>query len=160
MLKMIGSACIDAPVAAVGAVLSDLESIHLWVESIRHSYCPAQRRGIGAMRVCKLRQATLRETIVEWDEGRSFKYRGEGAPMMESATNRWSVEARGDQTLVTSTAEVVLKGGFWGSLLEPLVRTLAARLGAQSLASLKYLVEHGHPYPGKARELGPAPAPC
>jgi carbon monoxide dehydrogenase subunit G len=160
MLKMTDSACIDAPAAAVWAVLSDLESIHVWVESIRHSHCPAQRRGVGAMRVCELKQATIHETIVEWDEGRSFKYRGEGAPMMKSATNRWSVEARGDQTLVTSTAEVVFKGGFLGSLLEPLVRTLAGRLGAQSLAALKYLVEHGHPYAGRARELGPAPALC
>ncbi|MEO8185684.1 MAG: SRPBCC family protein [Deltaproteobacteria bacterium] len=160
MLKMTDSACIAAPVEKVWMVLSDLEAIHLWVESIRHSHCPAQRRGVGALRVCELKQATIYETIVEWDEGRSFKYRGDGAPMMKSATNRWRVEARGDQTLVTSTAEVVLKGGFLGALLEPIVRTLAARLGAQSLAALKYLVEHGHPYPGKARQLGPAPALC
>lgn len=160
MLKMTDSSCIDAPVAAVWAVLSDLEAIHLWVEAIRHAHYPAQRRGVGALRVCELKQATIHETIVEWDEGRSFKYRGEGAPMMKSAPNRWSVEARGDQTLVTSTAEVVLKGGFLGRLLEPLVRALAARVGEQSLAALKYLVEHGHPYPGKARELGPAPALC
>jgi uncharacterized protein YndB with AHSA1/START domain len=97
MLKMTDSACIDAPVAAVWAVLSDLESIHLWVDSIRRAHCPAQRRGVGAMRVCELKQATSRETILEWEEGHSFKYRGEGAPMLESATNRWSVEARGDQ---------------------------------------------------------------
>jgi hypothetical protein len=96
----------------------------------------------------------------DWHEGRSFTYRGEGAPMMKSATNLWSVEARGDQTLVTSSAEVVLKGGILGRLLEPLVQGLAARLGAQSMAALKYLVEHGHPYPGKARELGLAPALC
>jgi len=80
--------------------------------------------------------------------------------MVQSATNRWSVEAHGDQTLVTSSAEVVLEGGVFGRLLEPLVRGLAGRLGTQSLAGLKYLVEHGHPYPGKARDLGPAPALC
>lgn len=160
MLKMTGSVCIDAPAAAVWAVLSDLESIHLWVQSIRHSYCPAQNRGVGAMRVCELKQATIRETIVEWDDGRSFGYRGEGAPILKNATNLWTVEARGTQTLVTSSAEVVIKGGFLGRLLEPLVRVLAGRLGAQSLAALKYFVEHGHPYPGKAHELAPAPAIC
>jgi len=160
MFKMNGSVCIDAPVAAVWAVLADLESIHRWVESIRHSSCPTQRRGVGAMRVCELKQGTIHETIVEWNEGRSFKYRGQGAPMMESATNMWSVEARGTQTLVTSSAEVVLKGGFFGRLLEPLAKLVATRLGAESLASLKYYVEQGHPYPGRARELGPAPALC
>lgn len=160
MLKMTGSVCIDAPMAAVWAVLSDLESIHLWVDSIQRSHCPDQSRGVGALRVCELKQATIKETIVDWHEGRSFTYRGEGAPMMQSATNTWSVEAHGDQTLVTSSAEVVLKGGIFGRLLEPLLQALAGRLGVQSLAALKYLVEHGHPYPGKARELGPAPALC
>jgi carbon monoxide dehydrogenase subunit G len=160
MLKMTDSVCIDAPVAAVWSVLSDLESIRLWVDAVRHSHCPVQSRGVGAMRVCELKQVTIHETIVEWDEGRSFTYRGEGAPMMRSATNRWSVEAHGDQTLVTSSAEVVLKGGFLGGLLEPLLRSLAGRLGAQSLAALKYLVEHGHPYSGKTRELAPGPALC
>jgi len=29
-------------------------------------------------------------------------------------------------------------------------------LGERSLASLKYFVEHGHPSPGTASELGPA----
>jgi carbon monoxide dehydrogenase subunit G len=160
MLKMTSSACIDAPPSAVWAVLSDLEAIHLWVESIRRSYCPAQNRGVGALRVCELKQATIRETIIEWTEGRSFKYRGEGAPMMESATNLWTVVPHGNQTLVTSSAEVKVKGGFFGRLLEPLMKPVFRRLGAQSLAALKYLVEHGQPFSGHAQDLPPAPSLC
>jgi uncharacterized membrane protein len=45
MLKMTSSVCIDAPVARVWFVLSDLESIPLWVRAIRHAQCPAQSRG-------------------------------------------------------------------------------------------------------------------
>jgi carbon monoxide dehydrogenase subunit G len=160
MLRMTRSVCIDAAAPAVWAVLSNLESIHLWVDSIRRSHCPAQSRGVGAVRVCELKQATIRETIIEWDEGRSFKYRGEGAPMMKSATNAWTVEARGNQTLVTSSAEVVVEGGVFGLLLEPLLRPVFRRLGTRSLAALKYFVENGHPYPGPARQLAPAPASC
>ncbi len=137
MITLSRSVCIDAPLPAVWAVLSNLELIHLWVDSIQRSHCPKQSRGVGALRVCELKQATIRETIVEWEEGRFFKYRGEGAPMMHSATNRWSVEAHGNQTLVTSFAEVVLKGKVFGRALEPLVRIMANRLGGQSLASLK-----------------------
>lgn len=103
--------CIDAPVATVWKVLSDLPAIHLWVPAIRRSHCPTQSRGVGALRVCELGQATIRETIVEWDEGRAFTYEGVGAPMMKHASNRWSVAAHGErQTLVTSYAEVELKG--------------------------------------------------
>jgi uncharacterized membrane protein len=160
MLKLSATACIDAPVNEVWAVLADLGAIHFWVEAIQHSYCPPQQRGVGAMRVCELKQARIEETVIEWDEGRSFKYRGVGAPMMESATNLWSVEPHGAQTLVTSTAEATMKGGPLGSLLELLAKPLFERLGAQSLASLKYYVEHGKPFAGRSRDLAPAPIAC
>jgi carbon monoxide dehydrogenase subunit G len=157
---MTGSVCINATAADVWAVLSDIASIERWVPLIQRSYCPEQSRGVGAMRVCELKQATLRETIIAWDEGRSFTYRGEGAPMLKTAINTWSVEPRGEQSLVTSAAEVELKGGFAGRLLEPLMKAMATRMGAQSLASLKYFVEHGEPYVGNVRELLPAPVAC
>ncbi len=160
MIRMTMSACIDAPASTVWAVLSEIEAVHLWIDAITHSYCPSQSRGVGAVRVCELRQATIRETFVEWDEGLSFRYRAEGAPMMKSATNLWTVEPRGAQTLVTSSAEAELKGGLFGRLLEPVVTAVFRRAGPQSLAALKYLVEHGHPYAGPARELPLAAALC
>jgi carbon monoxide dehydrogenase subunit G len=158
-MKMTATVCIEAPPDRVWAVLSKLEDIHLWVRSIRHSYCPGQSRGVGALRVCELSQATVRETIVAWEEGRSFTYSGEGAPMMKRATNTWSVSEHEGKTLVTSVAEVELKGGPFGVLFAPLVRIVATRLGAQSLASLKYLVERGEPYLSDVR-LPVAPATC
>lgn len=160
MLKLTASACINAPVERVWAVLSDLAAIQYWVGAIQHAYCPAQTRGVGAVRVCELRQARIEETIIEWDEGRALKYRGMGAPMLASASNEWSVQAHGSQTLVTSIAEVTLKGGALGRALELLAKPMFARLGAQSLASLKYYVEHGEPFRGHARGLRPAPAAC
>src|SRR5262249_26123510 len=153
MLKLTSSVCIDAPVANVWAALSDLGSIHLWVEAITHSHCPAQNRGVGARRICELKQATIEETILEWHEGRSFTYEGIGAPMLKHARNTWSVEPHGNQTLVTSVAEAELKGGVLGLLLQPILKPLFVRMGGQSLASLKYFVEHGQPYQGRASKL-------
>jgi hypothetical protein len=80
--------------------------------------------------------------------------------MLAMATNSWSVEAHGDQTLVTSVAEATLKGGVLGRALELLAKPMFARLGAQSLASLKYYVEHGEPFSGRARDLVPPPSVC
>ena len=160
MITMTASVCIDAPVAEVWAVLADLEAIPRWVPAIKRAHCPAERSGVGASRVCELNQATILETVVDWEEGRSFRYRGEGAPMMKTATNLWEVEARGAQTLVTSTAEAELKGGLFGRLLEPLAGVVFRRLGANSLASLKYLVEHGHPYEGPSHKLLPIQSAC
>lgn len=53
-----------------------------------------------------------------------------------------------------------MKGGALGKLLEFLARPMFERLGAQSLASLKYYVEHGEPFPGRTRDLTPAPSAC
>jgi carbon monoxide dehydrogenase subunit G len=162
MFTISGSVCIDAPPARVWRVLSELEAIHVWVDSIRRSYCVGDHtRGVDAVRVCELGgNLEVRETIVEWVEGSHFSYRGEGAPLMKRATNRWTVEARGPQTLVTSSAVVELKGGFWMKPLEPLFAALATRLGSKSLASLKYLCENGRPFEGSVRKLLPVPSTC
>jgi hypothetical protein len=40
------------------------------------------------------------------------------------------------------------------------MRIMSRRMGQASLASLKYLVEHGTPYEGKATRLLPAPSGC
>jgi len=159
-LQMRSSVCIEAPAAAVWERLADLESIHLWVGSIRSSQCPTTSRGVGAVRICEVPGATVRETIEEWIEGRSFRYRGEGAPMMERATNTWTVDAYGSKTLVTSTAEVVVKWSWFGRLMEPLLKPFFVRLGTESLAALKFLIENGRPYSGPARRLLPIPKMC
>lgn len=160
MLNLTVSGCINAPVERVWAVLSDLAAIQHWVGAIQHSYCPGRAQGVGAVRVCELKQARIEETIIEWDEGRAFKYRGVGAPLLASATNLWRVEAHGTQTLVTSVAEATLKGGLFGRALEVLARPMFRRMGARSLASLKYYVEHGEPFRGPSRDLVPAPSAC
>ena len=162
MFTVSQSVCINAPASSVWRVLSQLESIHVWVKPIRRSYCPGETsRGLDTVRVCELDgHVTVKETIIEWVEGRSFTYVGEGAPLMKRATNRWSVEERGSQTLVTTLAEVELKGGVFGRLLQPLFGAVAGRVGSKSLASLKYFVENGQPYPGDTRKLLPIPAAC
>ena len=162
MFTISRSVCIDAPASKVWQVLSQLESIHLWVEPIRHSYCEGSTtRGRDAVRVCELGgNLKVRETIVDWIEGRSFAYAGEGAPLTKRAVNRWTVEERGSQSLVTTTAEVALKGGICGRLLEPLFAAVAGRMGVRSLAGLKFYVENGTPYQGNARRLLPKPATC
>jgi hypothetical protein len=102
----------------------------------------------------------IRERWVTWDEGHSFTYEGFGIPMMKHAANRWSVLPHGERSLLTSEAELELKGGVLGRLLEPLVGPLLRRMAPNALAGFKYLVEHGQPYNGKASELPRVPATC
>jgi ligand-binding SRPBCC domain-containing protein len=162
MIKLIASVCIEAPAEAVWARLAKLEDIQLWSEVVVHARCTgALSQGVGAERTCELvGNRTIKERWVAWDEGRSFEYEGLGIPLMNRATNRWSVVPHGEQSLLISEAEVEIKGGVFGRLLEPLLAPLMRRMAPNALATFKYLVEHGHPYQGKASELPRAPATC
>jgi hypothetical protein len=79
---------------------------------------------------------------------------------MRRASNRWSVIAQGKRSLLVSEAELELKGGLFGRLLEPILGPLMQRMAPGALASFKYLVEQGRPYAGKASELPSVPAWC
>ena len=162
MIKISASVCVDALASKVWATLSELDSVHIWVDSIHRSYCEGEHtRGVDAVRVCELRgNVTVKETIIAWEEGRSFTYTGQGIPLIKRAANTWSVEERGRQTLVTSSAEVEVKGGVWGRLFEPLLLVASQQVGRKSLAAFKYLVENGKPYEGNAKKLLPAPTVC
>jgi hypothetical protein len=162
MITHRASVCIDAPTPTVWAHLARLEEIALWSEPIIAARCEGPRtRGVGAERTCTLRgNLTVRERWVAWDEGHSFTYEGFGVPLMRRATNRWSVHAQGEQTLLTSAAELELKGGPLGRMVEPVVGLLLRRTAPTALAAFKYFVEHGHPCAGKAADLPRAPATC
>jgi carbon monoxide dehydrogenase subunit G len=159
---MSDSVCVDAPVERVWVALSDLESIHQWSPTIRHAYCVGtQSRGVDTVRVCELGgNVAITETMTDWQEGTSFTYVGTGLPLVKQARNHWRVEAQGPRTLVTTVAEVEFRGGLAGRLLEPVMRRMSRRMGQASLASFKYLVEHGTPYDGEATGLLPVPSGC
>jgi hypothetical protein len=79
---------------------------------------------------------------------------------MKRAVNRWSLMPQGDKTLLTSEAELEIKGGVFGRMLEPILGPVLRTMAPNALAGFKYLVEHGYHYNGKASELPRAPAVC
>lgn len=159
-LKIAG--CIEAPKEKVWKVLSDVSNIDLWVEPIESAYCESsESRGVGTIRVCNLKgNMKVREKWIKWDEGNSFTYEADETFLFESAKNTWSVESIDGKTLLTTESEVKLKGGIMGRLFEPLMYLASKKMGANSLAALKYLVEAGRPYKGKASRLPRASVLC
>jgi hypothetical protein len=117
--------------------------------------------GVGAERTCDLAGGiTIKERLLAWQEGRSFAYEGVGIPLVERAQNEWTVHPQGDRTLLTSGAQVILKGGLLGKLLEPLLAWQSNRMGQRALAAFKYLVEHGEPPLVKHSKLPRVSASC
>lgn len=162
MIKLLLTACINEPKDKVWRVLSEIEHVDLWVEPIISASCKSElSKGIGTIRVCNLKgNITIREEWIEWQEGRSFTYLGYNIPMIKSAKNTWSVKSVNGKTLVTTYSEVELKGGVSGKLLEPLMKIISKRMGADSLAALKYLLETGRSYEGNFSSLPRVPIMC
>jgi len=161
MLVLKSSICVEAPVNRVWKYLAAIEKIDLWVPAIKQAWCESDHtQGIGAVRICRLEKFEVREEFLEWDEGKSFKYVAKGAPMLHSASNHWTIEPFGDETLITSYSEIIVKGGIFGRLLEPLIY-LVTRIGfPNALAPLKFLIETGKPFEGKATDLPKARSIC
>ena len=162
LIELTSSVCIDAPHREVWARLARLEDIRLWSEAVRDARCEGARsKGVGAERTCDLaRGITITERWLVWDEGRSFTYEGEGIPLVARARNTWSLDPAGEKTLLTSKAEVILRGGFLGRLFEPVARYAMRRVGSRTLAAFAHLVESGEPPPGKHAKLPRRPAVC
>jgi hypothetical protein len=161
LVTLVDTVCIDAPVAAVWRHLAQLEDIQLWSSAVVAARCDGPvRRGIGAERSCDLRGGiTITERWLAWDEGRSFAYEGSGIPLVAHARNEWALTAAGTKTLLTTQAEVTLKGDPASRLLEPLVRFQSRRMGRRALAAFKFLVETGAP-PAAGQARLPAPRTC
>ncbi len=67
---------------------------------------------------------------------------------MKSAKNKWAITSVNSKTLLTSTSELKIKGGVFGKLLKPFLFLIVKRMGANSLAAIKYFIENGHPFEG------------
>jgi hypothetical protein len=163
VLEISDSVCIEASVDATWEVLASIADIEVWSEAVLAARCEGPlSRGVGAERTCELKgNVTIVERWIAWDEGRSFTYEGVGLPAVAHAQNTWTVEAVGARTLLRTEARVMMRGGWLGRrLLEPLVALQSRRLSRRSLASIKYLIEHGTPAPGPHRRLPFAPATC
>ena len=162
MIRMKNSVCIESSMDTVWSALADIEKVTLWAEPIIEAHCDSNtKRGIGAVRVCKLKgNITIKEKWVAWDEGKSFTYVGYGMPLIKLAKNTWSVRPENGKTLLTSHAEIEFKWGIFGKLMEFALVSAMRRMGPPTLAAFKYWVENGRPYEGKHSSLPVAPVAC
>ena len=162
MLKMKGTICIDSTIEKSWDILSDIEKISEWSETIVSAKSIGNiNKGIGAIRECKLtNDVTITETWVEWNEGESFTYVASDLPLVKSAKNTWSLIEKEGKTYLTTEAAVVFKGGYFGKMIQPLMKIIFNKMGANTLAALKYLIENGTPYEGKHSSLPRPMAVC
>lgn len=162
MIYLENRICIEANIDQVWAHLSDLEKVNLWVPEIQVAKCPVGReKGLHAKRICKLKNnITIEEEWLSWNELNSFSYIAKGMPVINSAINSWELIQENGKTLVISKAEIDLGTGLLNNILSYFMKPYMRKMGPRTLALLKYWIEEGVPYSGKASHIPPGPMTC
>ena len=118
------SLVIPAPASRVWSVISDYSNIqvfHPFVESV--DQLAEIDRGLGASRRCNLYgKPSVTETVVEWDEGRSFVVSSSHQPIVGEVTGGMLVEPIDERTSrVTVDASYSTAWGILGKALDVLL---------------------------------------
>lgn len=135
---------INAPKERVWAVLADFGGIGKWAPNVAHSASlTAASNGVGCERSCEIPQVgSLREKIIEWDEGKGYRYEVSAIPgtPARSASTTWSTREEGDQTVVELASQFQLVGNEDDNKM---FLEQTRMLMSTTLAGLKQFVETG-----------------
>lgn len=150
---------IDRPINDVWDILGNqYGQAYLWASGLSHSEgagAPKHAKAPCSQRVCTTTQGTIKETVDHFDaENYQLVYTViEGFPFfVDRATNHWTLEAQGQQTLVHMHLMVQTKGWF-GALMRPIMKGQLQKTVAPILNDLKVYVETGQPSAHKQQEL-------
>ncbi len=147
MAKLVRHVPINASKEKVWDVLADFGGAANWAPTISESGSTTEANGgVGAERRCKhVKMGYIEERIVAWEDGRSLSYDViKGLPFpMKSMNVTWSVNAAGDNAIVSGAMEFRMGLGPLG-VLPALMARLPMRKELQvSLAGLKQYIETG-----------------
>lgn len=118
---------IRAPATKVWNVIgAQWGDVHRILPSLSASYLVTDGApATGSRRECTLKEpimgmTTIEERVLVWNEGTSFAYVFDRPPWpMASVSNTWHVEAIGDETRLTLTPSLRMRGGAWTQWLAP-----------------------------------------
>ena len=101
-------AVIDAPPAAVWAVLADLGALADWAAFVDHVWLPdGGVVGLGARRRVQIGRRALLERVTTWEPDRALAYDVElPAPFVGAARTTWRLSPERGATLVAVRSEV------------------------------------------------------
>lgn len=140
-LRFLTTRVVDAPPDAVWRVLGDFGNEHRWTKTL--SFCERDTPDVrvGTSRVCTLPKplmgrSKVRETLTEYEPGRSLAYDLEGAAgPFAKASSRWSLApAPGGGTRVEVEGRFEPRAG--GALVWPLAKPYIVRVANGVLAEL------------------------
>jgi uncharacterized protein YndB with AHSA1/START domain len=113
LTKLHHEVLIEAPVATVWAVLTDLEAVQAYNPGVERARCVSeQRQGVGAARRCDFRMGgSVVERVTEWQEGEAITFAMTDHPWpMTAARFRLTLTPDGSGTRMLQDTEYELTG--------------------------------------------------
>ena len=132
----------------------DFANASKWASAVNHS------EGIGdkfngstcSERGCSTTMGSIKEKLYEFsNEKYLLAYEvAEGMPsMVKYATNTWKLVEIGENKCKLQIKMDIRMGGFFGSLLQPIMKMQMSKIGNHLVEDFAYYVENGTPHPRK-----------
>ena len=141
------SRTIAARPQAIWDVLADFGSLSAWADNVDHS-CVINHGPdgpLGTTRRVQLGRNTVLERITEFGPPARLAYDITGLPKrLRKVGNRWTLQPRGNSTVLNLTSTVEIGGGPMARLAERIVGRAMAKQSDALLAGLAHRLENTH----------------
>jgi carbon monoxide dehydrogenase subunit G len=140
---------IDAPKEKVWKTLADFGNVYKLSPNLLKSYSTSDKaNGLGATRHCDFASmgAQVEERIVEWKEGESMKidiYEVKNMPMVSAMEAQFSVESKGDQTVLSGIFSYGMTNAIGGLINNLAMKKMNIKAWNEFIGGIKHHVETG-----------------
>lgn len=129
-----------------------------WASGVNHSEGSGDKFSGSSCseRGCSTTMGSIKEKLYEFsNENYSLAYEAtEGMPsMVKYATNTWKLIEVGDHKCKLHIKMDIRLGGFFGSLLQPVMKMQMSKIGNHLVEEFAFYVENGQPHPRKLKAM-------
>jgi hypothetical protein len=134
----------------------DFGNASKWASAVNHSEGSGGKfnGSTCSERGCSTTMGSIKEKLYEFsNETYSLAYEvAEGMPsMVKYATNTWKLGDVGANKCKLQITMDIRMGGFFGSLLQPVMKMQMSKMGNYLVEEFAYYVENGTPHPRKIK---------
>lgn len=132
----------------------DFANASKWASAVSHSEGSGDKfkGSTCSERGCSTTMGSIKEKLYEFsNEKYLLAYEvAEGMPsMVKYATNTWKLVEIGENKCKLQIKMDIKMGGFFGSLLQPIMKMQMSKIGNHLVEDFAYYVENGTPHPRK-----------
>jgi hypothetical protein len=136
----------------------DFANASKWASAVKHSEGSGEKfnGSTCSERGCSTTMGSIKEKLYEFSNENYFlAYEvSEGMPsMVKYATNSWKLVKVGENKCKLQIIMNITMSGFFGSLLQPIMKMQMSKMGNHLVEDFAFYVENGTPHPRKLKAV-------